>query len=279
MLNAPHIIGFLLTKVEEFAISRHNDDEPSSIGITMHAVTRQNNFNFMRLVFALLVIFGHSSELIDGNRGRELLTRAFGTISFGELAVDGFFLLSGYLILQSWDLQPQGWQFLKKRMLRIYPGFLVASLICAFVVGPLAGNSMDYFAALDISSLLKSAFLLQIPTVPMVFQGQPYANINGAMWTISKEFSCYLFVLVAGMLGAFRIRHFCLVLTALTLAVIAVFKIKHLDAGDLRLASFFLCGACYYTYRNNIKLTGPVAVALGGICLIGLRSWTGQNSS
>jgi peptidoglycan/LPS O-acetylase OafA/YrhL len=111
----------------------------------MQTTIRENNFNFMRLVFALLVILGHSPELVDGNQSREVLMRIFGTMTCGGFAVDGFFLLSGYLIMQSWERQPDGWKFLKKRLLRIYPGFIVASLICAFVVGPLAGDSATYF--------------------------------------------------------------------------------------------------------------------------------------
>src|SRR6476659_9650219 len=60
---------------------------------TQHADdTRENNFTFLRLLLATLVLVSHSFELIDGNRGRELLTSLFHTVSFGELAVDGFFL-------------------------------------------------------------------------------------------------------------------------------------------------------------------------------------------
>jgi peptidoglycan/LPS O-acetylase OafA/YrhL len=106
----------------------------------MNTPARQNNFNLVRLLLALLVLLSHAPELIDGNRSQEILTRMFGTLSFGELAVDGFFLLSGYLIMQSWDAQPQAWPFLKKRMLRIYPGFVIATLVCAFAVGPLAAE-------------------------------------------------------------------------------------------------------------------------------------------
>ncbi len=53
--------------------------------------SRLNHFNFLRLMFASLVILPHAFELVDGDRSRELLTQLFGTLSFGELAVDGFY--------------------------------------------------------------------------------------------------------------------------------------------------------------------------------------------
>jgi hypothetical protein len=38
-----------------------------------------------------MVIVSHAPELLDGNRSREILTQVFHSISFGELAVSGFF--------------------------------------------------------------------------------------------------------------------------------------------------------------------------------------------
>ena len=239
----------------------------------MKTQSRKNNFNLIRLVLALLVIFGHSPELIDGNRQREWLTQLFGTVSFGELAVNGFFLLSGYLIVQSWDLHPKAWQFLKKRLLRIYPGFIIASLISALIVGPLASQSSNYFDIFDPASFLLGTAFLTIPATPAVFDGTPYAMVNGAMWTISKEFICYLLVLVAGVAGVLRRRHVFLALTLLVLLTFAWCKLKNISVVDLRLASFFLSGACYYLYRDHIAYKGPIAAAAALVTIICMCSW------
>ena len=191
------------------------------------------------------------------------------------MAVDGFFLLSGYLIMQSWDAQPAAWPFLKKRLLRIYPGFIVASLLCAFIVGPLASVPSEYFVAFDTANFMHGVLLLAIPSIPRVFDGTPYAFVNGSMWTISREFMCYLFVLAAGVTGLLRLRHFCLGLTVVVFAALVRFKLNNIPVVDLRLASFFLSGACYYTYRHSIRFNGRIAAAVTVITVIGLCSWRG----
>jgi len=101
-----------------------------------------NNIGCLRLVLASLVIFAHSPEIIDGDKHREPLTSVFHTISFGALAVDFFFILSGFLITASYFSSVNVWSYLWKRVLRIYPAFIAASLVCILVVGPLAGGDL-----------------------------------------------------------------------------------------------------------------------------------------
>src|SRR5258708_24195014 len=95
---------------------------------------RKNNFGFLRLLLATLVIVSHSAEIIDGNRSREVLTNLFGILTCGELSVDACFLISGYLIVQSFEASHSIGKYLEKRVRRICPGFLMAFFICIVVV-------------------------------------------------------------------------------------------------------------------------------------------------
>lgn len=226
---------------------------------------RGNNFNLLRFILASLVLLSHSAELIDGNRNREILTRIFGTISFGELAVNGFFILSGFLILQSWLRTPNTFEFLKKRILRIYPGFIAASLISAFMVGPLGSNAVKYFSQFDVKAFISRVVILHIPQIPPVFKGTVFPGVNTSMWTIEYEFRCYLLIAILGVCGIFRTKFLFIFFGIATLILslipevtsqITFRGVNYLFANPVeltRFVAFFFSGACFYYYRDYIK--------------------------
>ncbi len=242
---------------------------------------RRNNFNLLRLIFAAMVLLSHAPEVADGNAHREIMTRLFGTTTFGTLGVDGFFLLSGCLIVQSWQRTPELLDFLKKRVLRIYPGFLMASLVSALIVGPLGAVPADYFAHFHWPKFLVTALLLHGPAIPPVFLGQPYPNANGAMWTIPYEFQCYLLVAFWGICGLFRWKPawlgMTLVFVGLSLAPGFVGQTHfrgeqflqhwHLledPARIVRLTACFGVGGCFALFRERIPLKPLWALLASG---------------
>jgi len=250
-------------------------DQPVRVNLR-HA----NHFNFFRLCFAILVIVSHSFELVDGNRSRELLTRVFGTLSFGEFAVDGFFLLSGYLIIQSWQMEPRLLPFLWKRFLRIFPAFIVCSIICALLFGPLGvHHRLGYWAAFDIKTFVRTMLTLGSVYVPPVFVGSNYAVMNGAMWTIRYEMLCYLMVAFAGVLSLFgRPVLWLLVTVTLIAGSICFYPIPdrvfflgwdlyfYADA-LVRLIMLFVVGGCFYLFRQSVVYR-PCYILLALILLI-----------
>jgi peptidoglycan/LPS O-acetylase OafA/YrhL len=239
-------------------------------------LSHKNNFNFLRLLFASLVLLSHAPEIVDGDRRRELLTQIFGSLSFGELAVDGFFLLSGYLIVKSWMNEPRILPYLQKRIVRIYPGFLVASLVGLLIVGPLGAVPSEYFSQLKLWASIKGALLLQSTITPPVFAGQSNPAVNSSMWTIFYEFQCYLLIMVFGVLGLVRRRTLWLLLSGSLLVVYGLHAFGLLEFGTgrfidigrnlLRLATVFFVGACFYLFRDRISLT-PAGAAVAAITL------------
>jgi peptidoglycan/LPS O-acetylase OafA/YrhL len=236
----------------------------------MQFKTHNNNFGFLRLLLAILVILSHSPLLIDGNKNSEFLISIFHTISFGEIAVDGFFLLSGYLIIQSWQRNPKFISFMKKRILRIYPGFIVAILFCLYIVIPIGLHSIRFPPQSNLIISLKEMFWLSPPSTPIVFReelfkGQPFPVLNGSMWTISYEFRCYVLVAIFGIIGVLNKRRLWLLISVATL-IIYLFpgstfrslypKSSYLwgDFGEMiRFFAFFCSGGCFYLWRDRIK--------------------------
>jgi peptidoglycan/LPS O-acetylase OafA/YrhL len=231
-------------------------------------LTRQaNNFGFLRLLFATLVILAHSPELVDGNRSREILTRLFGTMSLGEVAVDGFFLISGYLILQSLVNSRSNFEYLCKRALRIYPGYITAFVISLWI-GTLAGGRIagPVQTLLDVTRALS----LHTPRLDGAFSGNPIAVVNGPMWTVSYEFRCYLLAMLLGVLGILRNRRaYLLLMVALLLSVISQLDLRWSPTmvalfGQARFSEHFsfafLIGGAFYLFRDRISYTGRAAV-------------------
>lgn len=208
-----------------------------------------------------MVIISHAPELQDGDRGNEILSRIFGTLSFGEMAVDSFFILSGFLIVKSWQGRPDMIAFLTSRILRIYPGFIAASLLCAFAIGPVFSLGC-YFNEFWFYGFIIGLAKLQLVVVPSAFPDTPYPSLNGSMWTIPYEFKCYLFVLLCGLTGVLNRRHIFLSLFMVCTVGYAISRTEVIYIPFdiyIRLAMVFTAGGCFYLYRNRIPWKLEVA--------------------
>jgi peptidoglycan/LPS O-acetylase OafA/YrhL len=248
----------------------------------------KNNFGFLRLSFATLVILAHSPEIIDGNGSREILCRIFGTISFGDLAVDGFFLVSGYLITLSYLRSKSNVDYLLKRVLRIYPGYIVAFLFSLIVVGLLVGGRIaDLRSELHLN-LPAHLLLLDEPELKSAFTGLGVreATLNASMWTLIYEFRCYCVLMILGAMGVLRNRKVFLGITAVLVEAlivmhenIAYFHIHinvhtpvptlllHYLIGDpieaIRLYAIFFCGGCFFLFSDKIVYRSSLAIVAG----------------
>jgi peptidoglycan/LPS O-acetylase OafA/YrhL len=244
------------------------------------AIPRDNGLGALRLLFAALVIISHSVEMVDGSLAREPLRMLFSQLTFGGVAVDGFFLISGYLIAASYASSPS--TFFVKRILRIYPAFLVCYILSVIVIAPLAGADLSRLQAWDWARLGYRMLMLKSPEVDGVFEGQHIQALNGSMWTISYEFRCYIMAAVLGALGLYQRARLFLALTACAAAVYLAFHLSVVEApawpavnavfGELhqtsRLVTVFLCGTAFWALK--VKFDGRVAL-VSGAALVALQ--------
>jgi len=236
-----------------------------------------NNFDFLRFALASLVVLSHAYPLATGTEHDEPLAQLTrGQLTFGALAVDGFFVISGFLVLQSWRRDPRVVSFLRKRILRIYPGFLVAAVLGAFLIAP-AYRSLphppidaDFFGRFVFDALRLEA---DVPWPS--FDGNPApGTVNGSLWSIPYEAWCYVLVLVAGLLALDGRRGLVAGVFALFLVVGFVFEWRHLTPGGrilgqifgypplwARLLPFFLAGMTFLAWQDRIPMTARGAAA------------------
>ena len=217
-------------------------------------VDRQNNFDFLRLLFSSLVIFSHSFPLTKNPEILAVLTN--NQLDFGILAVDVFFIMSGYLIFNSLKYSKSSLNYMWKRCLRLFPALffmLLFSLSIACVA--YAGNNIfrqkDFYTYLPNNlSLYKVQY-----TIKNVFETNPYPKvINGSLWSLCYEFTLYLFVLLFFplrknikivlylLLISWAISFYAHLVSPTSLKTI--FAIVYLESIELyRLATFFIAGS------------------------------------
>jgi len=252
---------------------------------------RDNNFDFLRFFLASLVIFSHSfAVLYNGTwQGYDpLLHLTRGQVAFGGGAVDGFFLISGFLITKSWERSKGAGDFARKRIFRILPALVAVLLVTAFVFGPLAttlplneylGSALTY----KYLAFMGTRNLHLTDRLPGVFVHNPLAyRVNGSLWTIRCEALCYVLVAVLGLLRCYRLP--ALVLTASVAAVgVTIVQGNHVNTGNnlegpFHVLIYFLWGMTFYLYRDKICHSPLLAVsALAGLVvsdLIGILPFT-----
>lgn len=228
-----------------------------------------NNFDVLRIAFALIVTFLHVYEVPGGN-SEKLLWRP------GEMAVGMFFAISGYLICQSWLRKPDLIAFLQKRVSRIYPGFIACSLICGLLIAPWI-SSPDFWRQFNLSNFIASILCLQQPDVPRLIVNAPCPQINLSMWSIVFEFGCYLVVAILGIFSLLRRPVLVIgLITALICNALYALNIWHDDGqphwwGTAKAysmcLSYFLSGSVFLSYAEKIPLKGRYALVALAILL------------
>lgn len=230
---------------------------------------KANSLSHIRLALAAGVIVCHA-VFFAGFRPSE----TFGQlIEFGF--VDGFFAISGFLIVASWVQRPSVIPFVTARALRIIPAFWVALAMTAFVLAPGAllasGRGLPPGFWDEAWTYVWSGLGLFIHQPDIAGSPSPTTGSwNQPLWTLYWEFACYILVAALGVFGLVRGKTMVVLLAgSFSLALLAVAGI--VPFGFALIARFllmFTAGGALYLYRERIPATwwGVVAtVPLVGV--------------
>jgi peptidoglycan/LPS O-acetylase OafA/YrhL len=193
---------------------------------------RLNSFLILRILLSLAVIVSHVSSAAQGDSDIVI-----GVFSLGTLAVFGFFAISGYLVTPGL-LRFGVKRYFVNRLIRIYPGYLFCVAITAslfFSIWRLQANNELISWTTPFSYFLKNLFLFpqgatsegstwnDLGGLPV--RGSHPGMVNGSIWTLPLELTCYLtlalFLIVVRITSRHKTKEFFFVcFTTLWLASI-----------------------------------------------------------
>lgn len=239
---------------------------------------RDNNLQFLRFMAAIAVVYAHSFG-VTGHTKDEIFFSIFG-IGIGDVAVDVFFVISGFLVTKSFCSRSFG-DFLIARVTRIYPALWVSTflfvLIAGLIFSPLP--AVKFWLRHDtLTYVFKN--LTMLPGIghdkflPFAFDSS-HSEFNTSLWTLPHELQMYMLLSGLGVLGLLRFPSVVLgvVLVGGTSFVSNVFGSFHLlDIDRSRFIFLFFSGAAFYVLRHKVFipqwLAGCLILALGMIGLL-----------
>ena len=223
---------------------------------------RRNNFDLLRLVFASSVFFWHAYVLSQAPA-----LQVFSHVFSANIAVKGFFVISGYLVMMSYENSSSIREYAGKRVRRIYPAYAAVVLVCAAAGTALTVLPLVDYASWDLVRYLAANLVFLnflAPSLPGVFAAQPYTEVNGALWTLKIEVMYYAFVPVLAWLLA-RVGRWRVIVALYALGVLYSVGMGELYAqtgsgvwlqlqrqlpGQL---SYFLVGVALYFLRDRLQ--------------------------
>ena len=238
---------------------------------------RDNNFNLIRIVAAFAVLVSHSFPLAIGPIGARLEPlKASLDMTLGSIAVDLFFIASGFLVTGSLLTRKSIVEFLWARVLRIYPALLVMVLLVVFGLG-MFFTTVAYSAYLSDTRtylfIVKNSTLIAgiAQKLPGVFVENPYpAIVNGSLWSMPYEVRMYALLTIlwtaARLAKGQRFRAFEYTLVSIAVAA-GAWKLLGYSAAEVlasgqgrfvRLLFAFFAGAAFHVLKERIVLSRPL---------------------
>lgn len=210
---------------------------------------RYYQLDLLRFIAAAIVVLYHFAFYGPADRHIPFeypLLKEIG--QYGNLGIDLFFMISGYVILlSSWGRSPA--QFIAARISRLYPAFWACCTL-TFLAITLWG-----YPPLGVDVKQYAANLTMVP----ILLGQDY--IEGVYWSLFVELRFYFWVFLLLTLGLLRrLDVFLAAWLALT-AVNYVYPVKLLESAlILDWSHYFIAGALFYRLAHHGVTAGRVAM-------------------
>jgi len=182
----------------------------------------KNNFDILRIVLATTVFYAHMGVLA----GIDLLKNFPSGI-----AVQGFFIVSGYLIVKSYLRNSNITTYVKSRFFRIYPLYFIVISFC-FIISYFNYSSSFYNYMNDgaLKYLISNYFFANFlaPSLPEMFTENGMSAVNGSLWTLKIEVMFYISVpIIYGFFNRY-INNYALTVLIAVISIVSYYYIEYL---------------------------------------------------
>jgi peptidoglycan/LPS O-acetylase OafA/YrhL len=232
---------------------------------------KNNHFNLIRLIAAFVVLAAHSTTLLGVELPPEQFIHGYN-VWIGTVAVNVFFVISGFLVTASLFNRQNVISFLWARFLRIFPALWVMVLVVVFGLGmALTKLSIHEY----LTSPMTQHYLWRCMTVvngmayylPGVFVSSPHNQmVNGSLWTICVELRLYEYLaglwVIFYIVGRYR-RQWLSMLFFVVAAALFIFVVAgHTDNTGASNSYLFFAGAVIYVFGNKIRVSSRLIKVL-----------------
>jgi peptidoglycan/LPS O-acetylase OafA/YrhL len=223
------------------------------------SATARNNFAALRLIAAVLVVYGHQTIDQTGTFGLRLVV---------------FFAISGYLIAGSWHADPHLLRFMARRLLRIWPAYAAVVVVCAAVSYLFPSPDMP-----EISRLASVFYLSNLWFSGFEWGFFPFRNpfMNQSIWMMRFEVDIYIAFALIAWLGR---RWLPLIAAGLVLASLRAPETHPspgglLECWSLYFAGFFAFGVLLREFAWMRRGAVVLLCIAGGVALL----WLGERTA
>lgn len=163
------------------------------IAIDLDNNYNKNCFDFLRIFFCANIVLSHLAELSQSKSLAFILDYVNAL-----LGVQGFFVISGFLVAKSYSNTPSLKQYFIKRAKRILPAYFFIILLSAFGLSIFSKYSfIEYFSDLGVLKYIGWNLVFMNfahPCLPGLFENNMLCAVNGSLWTLKVEEGFYLFL-------------------------------------------------------------------------------------
>jgi peptidoglycan/LPS O-acetylase OafA/YrhL len=232
---------------------------------------RNNHFNLIRFTAAFTVLFSHSADLLGVQLPLQTTVESYGFF-IGNIAVNVFFVVSGFLVTASLFNRGNIAAFFWARFLRIFPGLWVATFLIVFGLGVWATRLPvgEYLASPLTHFYLWRNFTIVSGIgryLPGVFEANTHDQIvNASIWTIPIEWRLYEYLamiwIVLSLVPKYRRRAFRILAPLVAVTIFGFLVSGHRDNAGAVATYLFFAGSSIFILGDKIPVVFKAVPAL-----------------